>query len=143
MSNFNLTEIEKTKDRFGNREKTLPGYWGTDSDGLAIFTKALQQAKHSNDHASVEVYRKHYQELCGYVRIVNTTFDEMKKKPAQAFINFNISCMMLDRYLQENEPIEIAIQLAIRKTHSAITNAKKDKEHWLRKTTTWKRLFAD
>ena len=143
MTLSTLTEIENVFEKISTREKKLPGYWGTASCGTTLFNAALLIAHNIRNQQPLnqDAYKLSIQCLNGFVRIVNHVLDEVKKKPEQAFINYNVMCELYSRSLNEGISYEAAIQTATRKAHTVIANAKKDKSHWLRNTNCWKKLF--
>lgn len=143
MATPTLTDIEQQFDKMVAREKTLPRYWGSDSDGTVLFRTSLDEARQlrTQHQVGTDAYKLLIQILSGYIRITNHTLDEAKKKPEQAFINYNVMCTIYSRCLNEKVDYETAIQTAVRKAHTVIASAKKDKTHWLRATNCWKKLF--
>lgn len=143
MAHMTLSEIETMRTTIAKREQTLPGYWGRPSDAVSLFDSAYEYACKLRESGRSEGLIKDAQQRAqAYARLSKQALEDAKKKPRQAFENFNVAAQLLDRELHRGWPVEQALQTAQRKTNCTIKAAREDKQHWLRKTATWDNVIS-
>lgn len=132
MAHYSLHELKELQQTVVNRSKSLP----KEIRELSSSMEPLQPLV-----TLVERYRASEQDIpvsddLKIGLIVSLTKEYLKrvvKKPTEAWLNYQVACLVYDHEIA-NHGDHVAAMNEAKRPHKHIKHAKEDKNHWLRKT---------